>query len=157
MTGHSFTTCLCFFGNLFLQLQYFFERQFSTSGNFFRRVSFFKKGNGIFNGPEGFPASTEFTWTNVTSLNNKAQALSGTEIKTTEDLSGLGTVSGNVELTITDSQIHGSVFGGGESSDVTGVDKTVTVTLNGSTTIDHNVFGGGNEGAVNGSTNVIIN
>lgn len=122
----------------------------------FNPIPNYNETTGVYE-PEGFPASEDFTWAHVDNLSNKAQALSGTEIKTTEDLSGLGTVSGNVELTITDSQIHGSVFGGGESSDVTGVDKTVTVTLNGSTTIDHNVFGGGNEGAVNGSTNVIIN
>ncbi|MBR5936246.1 MAG: hypothetical protein IKZ89_08845 [Bacteroidaceae bacterium] len=107
--------------------------------------------------PEGFPASSEFTWVHVNSLNNKAQALDGSSIKTTKDLSGLGTVSGNVTLTITgDSHIYGSVFGGGESSDVTGKDKTVTVTLGGNTTIDHDVFGGGDQGEVRGSTELNI-
>ena len=122
----------------------------------FNPIPNYNETTGVYE-PEGFPASAEFTWTNVENLGNGAQALSDTIIKTTEDLSGLGTVSGDVELTISgDSHIYGSVFGGGESSDVTGIDKTVTVTLADSTTIDHNVYGGGNEGAVYGSTNVFI-
>ena len=107
--------------------------------------------------PEGFPASVDFTWTHVESLGNKAQALDGTAIKTTEDLSALGTVSGHVTLSIDgNSRVYGSVYGGGESSDVTGVDKNVTVTLSGNTTIDHDVFGGGNRGRVEGNAQVII-
>ena len=105
------------------------------------------------------PASTNYTWINVASISNYSQTLTddGHAIKTTEDLSGLGTVSGNVELTITgDSHIYGSVFGGGESSDVTGNDKTVTVTLSGNTIVDYNVFGGGDRGEVRGSTEVNI-
>lgn len=106
---------------------------------------------------EGFPASNDFTWVNVESLNNKAQALDGTQIKTTEDLAALGTVSGHVSLTIAgNSQVNGSVYGGGESSDVTGVDKNVTVTLTDETQVENNVFGGGNRGRVEGNARVII-
>ena len=122
----------------------------------FNPIPNYNEKTGIYES-EGFPASSEFTWTHVGSLSNKAQALDGTSIKTTKDLSGLGTVSGNVTLTIKgESHIYGSVFGGGESSDVTGNDKTVTVTLEGNTIIDHNVFGGGDRGKVNGSTEVYI-
>ena len=83
--------------------------------------------------------------------------MDGTQIKTTEDLAALGTVSGHVSLTIAgNSQVNGSVYGGGESSDVTGVDKNVTVTLTDDTQVENNVFGGGNRGRVEGNARVII-
>ena len=127
---------------------------FATGG--FNPIPYYNEKTGVYE-PEGFPASSEFTWVHVNSLSNKAQALDGSAIKTTKDLSGLGTVSGNVSLTITgNSHIYGSVFGGGESSAVKGNNKTVTVTLSGNTIIENNVFGGGNEGAVEGSTSVLI-
>ena len=127
----------------------------SNSGGF-NPEPHYNETTGVYE-PEGFPASVDFTWTHVQSLSNKTQALDGTAIKTTEDLSALGTVSGHVTLTIDgSSRVYGSVYGGGESSDVTGVDKNVTVTLSGNTTIDHDVFGGGNRGKVEGNAQVII-
>ena len=127
---------------------------FATGG--FNPIPNYNEKTGVYE-PEGFPSSSEFTWVHVNSLSNKAQALDGNTIKTAKDLSGLGTVSGNVTLTITgDSRVYGSVFGGGESSDVTGDGKTVTVTLEGNTIIDHDVFGGGDQGKVTGSTQVNI-
>ena len=80
--------------------------------------------------------------------------------------SNLGSVAGNVNLTIKgDSKVgtdgdtsgtRGNVFGGGESSYVTGTDHKVTVNLQGNTEVLGNVFGGGDQGVVEGSTEVII-
>ena len=85
---------------------------------------------------------------------------------TTENLdeSNLGSVNGNVNLTIKgNSKIGtegdtttGNVFGGGESSYVTGADHKVTVTLAGNTQVLGNVYGGGNKGKVEGNTEVNI-
>ncbi len=104
--------------------------------------------------PEGFPASSEFTWYHVGSLNNKAQALDGTNIKTTKDLHGLGTVTGDVSLIIGGtSTVSGNVFGGGEESSTNG---NTSVILKGSTHVLGSVFGGGNKGIVGGSASVEI-
>lgn len=91
-----------------------------------------------------------------------------------EDLeeSNLGSVNGSVTLTIkgnskigtlegeTDSQTlkedTGNVYGGGEESCVKGSTNTVTVNLQGNTEVLGNVFGGGNKGLVEGSTQVNI-
>ena len=85
-----------------------------------------------------------------------------------EDLeeSNLGSVNGDVNLTIKgDSKIGtdddasgntGNVFGGGESSYVTGSSHKVTVNLQGNTKVLGNVFGGGDQGLVEGSTTVNI-
>ena len=80
--------------------------------------------------------------------------------------SNLGSVAGNVTLTIKGSSVigtagdttgkKGNVFGGGESSYVTGAGNKVTVNIQGDTKVYGNVFGGGDEGVVEGSTQVNI-
>ena len=78
--------------------------------------------------------------------------------------SNLGSVAGDVNLTIKGSSVigtngdtkKGNVFGGGESSYVTGADHKVTVNLQGDTQVYGNVFGGGDNGLVEGSTEVNI-
>ena len=81
---------------------------------------------------------------------------------TTEDLTTLGTVTGNVSLTITgDSRIGtvendpltGHVFGGGEESKV---DGNTSVILSGKTEAFGNVYGGGNKGIVGGNSSVTL-
>jgi hypothetical protein len=82
------------------------------------------------------------------------------------DKSNLGSVNGDVTLTIkgnskigTDgdtSGTKGNVFGGGESSYVTGATHKVTVNLQGKTQVLGNVYGGGDEGLVTGSATVNI-
>ena len=81
---------------------------------------------------------------------------------TTEDLTTLGTVTGNVSLTITgDSRIgtvendeaSGHVFGGGEESKV---DGNTSVILSGNTEAFGNVYGGGNKGIVGGNSSVSL-
>ena len=81
---------------------------------------------------------------------------------TTEDLGALGTVEGKVTLTVTgDSRIgnapgdpnSGNVFGGGESGKV---DDSTDVTLGGNTHVYGSVYGGGNLGEVTGDTKVTL-
>ena len=120
------------------------------------------------------PASEDFTWTQVANLSNKAQAIDGTTVKTTENLTGLGTVAGHVTLNITgNTKVEGKifdgngavtaqtggVFGGGAKSEVTGTDKTVTVNINqtggSADRFINNVYGGGDEGDV--ASEVVVN
>ena len=88
-----------------------------------------------------------------------------------EDLekSNLGSVNGDVTLTLTTSGSNGkttiglesdtttgNVYGGGDASYVLGATHTITVNLQGKTEVLGNVYGGGNEGLVEGSTEVNI-
>lgn len=78
--------------------------------------------------------------------------------------SNLGSVDGNVNLTIKGNSVIGTagdatkgfVFGGGDQSYVLGESNNVTVTLMGNTQVLSDVFGGGNRGNVEGSTKVEI-
>ena len=73
---------------------------------------------------------------------------------TTVSLENLGTVTGDISLTIDgNSIVDHNVFGGGDASET---DGSTTVTLNGNTEVRGNVFGGGNNGLVSGSTMVNI-
>ena len=115
-------------------------------------------------------APTTYTWEHKNTVNNTGSAINKTNhiLYTQENLdkSNLGSVAGNVSLTIkgnskigTDGDTtgtKGNVFGGGESSYVTGTDHKVTVNLQGNTEVLGNVFGGGDQGVVEGSTEVII-
>ena len=75
-------------------------------------------------------------------------------VYTTETLTGLGTVNGNVTISILgDSEVKGSVYGGGDESAVAG---NTTVQLQGSAKVLGNVYGGGNKGQVGGSSEVLI-
>lgn len=75
-------------------------------------------------------------------------------IYTTEELTGLGTVNGNVILSIKGTtKVDGSVYGGGAQSAVSG---DTTVNLSESAEILGDVFGGGNMGMVSGTTTVKI-
>ena len=124
----------------------------------------------------GFPNTTQYEWTTVESLSSGNNALNDTghTIKTTLATSGLGSVTGNVTLTLkgntkvgtivstvneetgeTESTLSGgNVFGGGESSSVIGAANKVTVNIQGNTEVLGNVFGGGDKGFVEGSTEV---
>ena len=83
-------------------------------------------------------------------------------------LDNLGAVNGNVTVTLKgttkvgydedDNPVAGGghVYGGGDASAVTGSGNKVTVNLQDNTKVLGNVFGGGNEGPVEGSTEVNI-
>lgn len=103
--------------------------------------------------------TTTYTWQHGNSIgvDNSNHIL-----YTTEDLTTLGTVTGNASLTITgDSRIgtvendeaSGHIFGGGEESKV---DGNTSVILSGNTEVFGNVYGGGNKGIVGGNSSVSL-
>ena len=102
------------------------------------------------------PATTDYKWIHAASISNYSQTLTddGHTIKTTGDLTTLGTVTGNISLSLTGSTtVTGNVYGGGDESAVTG---NTAVILEGGATVLGNVYGGGNKGAVGGSSEVKI-
>ena len=120
------------------------------------------------------PTTTSYTWQHKDVVNSTETAIKTSETEhflyTEENLdkSNLGSVNGDVTLTITtndgkkskigtnNNQDTGHVYGGGQESYVTGEGHTVTVNILGDTEVLGNVFGGGDEGLVEGSTTVNI-
>ena len=145
------------------------------------------------------PATETYTWQHAETVNSTTTAINTTDhiLYTTEDLTTLGTVTGNATLTINGNtvvdangkvmEVSQSVYGGGEESGVDGstevtikggsigsegnggveygnvygggkgkndnveaglVKGTTTVTISGTPTIYHNVYGGGAYGSV---------
>lgn len=125
------------------------------STNTFAPEPKYNQNTGIFE-KGGFPVEVPYTWTNDASLFNNGQYLStngGNWIYTDVNLNDLGQVN-NAQLTIGgDSEIKGSVYGGGDKSAVNG---NTTIYLVGNTQVLGNVYGGGNKGLVEGSTEVNI-
>ena len=128
----------------------------------------YNKDSGMFE-PGTFSGTTTFDWKKASEAGvTLTNGQSGSDltnpyyIYTNVDLSksNLGSVDGNVNLTIKGkSKIgglpgKGNVYGGGEQSYVTGASHKVKVTLQGDTEVEGNVFGGGDEGIVEGSTEV---
>ena len=111
--------------------------------------------------------TTTYTWTEGTSISVDN---SNHILYTTEDLDVLGTVTGDVSLTIKGTskigtldgegnlvEGTGNVFGGGEESAVSGDSPVdVTVTIEGKTEVLGDVFGGGKQGRVDGNATVNI-
>lgn len=126
---------------------------FTTIPNFNNQSGLFEQGV--------FSETTDFNWTSGTLTQNQS-ALDESDgkhnIYTDIDLrtSNLGSVAGSVNLTLKGTTVTGNVFGGGESSYVTGEGHLVTVNLLGETQVDGNVFGGGDKGVVECSTVVNI-
>ncbi|MBQ6097366.1 MAG: hypothetical protein IJK99_06420, partial [Bacteroidales bacterium] len=91
-------------------------------------------------------STTTYRWEHAATVNNTATAIDKTNhiLYTTEDLTTLGTVTGNVTLTITgNSHIEGDVYGGGALSNAnTNASNTTTVNILGGT-YDGNIYGGG--------------
>ena len=115
--------------------------------------------------PGGFPANVEYKWVQSTVANNSNALVDDGDdhtIKTNEPLNALGSVQGNVSLSILGNShigngahdaTHGNIFGGGDQSAVNG---NTTVIIGDNTEVEGNVYGGGNEGAVGGTTTVNI-
>ena len=122
---------------------------------------------GVYLSPE-FPATVTYTWKHANTVNSTSTAIDKTNhiLYTNVDIetSNLGSVAGNVTLTIKGNSVigtagdttKGNVFGGGESSYVTGAANKVTVNIEGKTQVLGNVFGGGDKGEVQGSAEVNI-
>ncbi len=144
---------------------------FNTGG--FDPIPNYNQATGIYEQGK-FPSTQIYKWKQVSSISGGNQCLEvdgdNRYIKTTQDLrkSNLGSVEGNVFLTITGTNEKGSVigtqgynttgnvYGGGESSWITGAGHKVIVTLAGKTQVLGNVYGGGDSGVVEGSTEVNI-
>ena len=154
------------------------EAGFASDGNGGYRIPSFNKNSGMFQpGVPAKPTSNDLTETTVFEWKH-VDAFAGNGNKDIEedgetkyvhttanlDRSNLGSVAGNVILTIKGNSIigtegntdTGNVFGGGESSYVTKPSKSVTVNLQGNTIVHGNVFGGGDKGEVECSTTVNI-
>ena len=128
----------------------------------------YNSGSGMFE-PGIFTGTTEYHWKQVNSLSNNTVGIStsgdSNYVHTTVDLNHLGTVNGNVTLTLKGNTVvgtlegttlkagTGSVYGGGAESAVTG---NTSVILEGHTHILGDVFGGGDEGEVDGDSQVIL-
>ncbi|MBO4718852.1 MAG: hypothetical protein J5658_03155 [Prevotella sp.] len=147
-----------------------------TSAGGFKTIPNYNTTTGVFE--KGvYPDGLEYTWSTKGSVTDGSNSGSLTDDSEghwihTDNLSNLGSVIGNVTLTIKgDSRIEGKVFnedgtvktdeiggvyGGGEKSAVTGSDYSVTVNIEGSATVLGNVFGGGKDGIVEGNTVVNI-
>ena len=112
----------------------------------------------------GLPATTDYTWEHADEIG--IDTGDSKRLFTTEDLSksSLGSINGDVTLTLDgdttvgtdDDPDTGHVYGGGQESYVTGEDHTVTVNILGNTEVLGDVFGGGDEGDVEGKTLVNI-
>lgn len=77
------------------------------------------------------------------------------KIYTNLSLDDFGKVTGNVELNILgNSHVHGSVFGGGDESEVQG--ETINTNVHDNAVVDNNLFGGGNIATVYGNTTVTV-
>ena len=121
--------------------------------------------------PDGSGTETTYTWTNDNTLST-GNPISGNYFYTEVPLVNLGSVAGNVNLTLEDNVIvegkvfnkdgsvdatkTGGVYGGGDESEVIGASNKITVTLKDNVQVNGNVFGGGNNGKVEGSTEVNI-
>ena len=123
--------------------------------------------------PDGSGTKTTYTWTNDNTLSTGSPISSdGKYFYTEVPLVNLGSVTGNVNLTLADDVIvegkvfnkdgsvdatkTGGVYGGGDESEVIGASNKITVTLKDNVQVNGNVFGGGNNGKVEGSTEVNI-
>lgn len=138
---------------------------FNPAPHYNDKTGVFEKG--------GYPTAVKYTWSNTKGGNTNTTSLvddaEGNWIHTDVSLSDLGTVTGDVELTINgstniegkifndDGTVNnskiGGVFGGGAQSAVSG---NTLVNLRGNAQVLGNVFGGGDQGNVDGSTIVII-
>ena len=126
--------------------------------------------------PATFPDTVHYTWApaagDVINSNETARDTNAHILYTLEDLNALGTVQGNVTLTLKGNTTvgtlvgdvlkpgTGNVFGGGDMSGVLQIDAStpaqVKVNLEQGVTVYGNVYGGGNEGPVGGSSEVKI-
>ena len=141
----------------------------------FRTIPVYNSTTGVFE--EGvYPTPVVYTWSSKGANDNTlVDDTDGHWIHTDIDLTTLGTVSGNVNLSITGNTLveghvydkngislaqTGGVYGGGDQSKViSNGEKTVTVGINNTQGSDERyinyVFGGGNRGDV--SCNVTVN
>ena len=146
---------------------------FKTEPHYYEELGTYRTGEKYDDNDDEDHKPKEYTWEYKETVNNTATAIDKTNqiLYTSVDIRpkshNLGSVDGDVNLTLkgttkvgtlqgsTVKAGTGNVFGGGQSSYVTGA-HTVTVTIEGDTDVYGNVFGGGDQGNVEGSTKVNI-
>ena len=107
----------------------------------FAKAPFYDANLGAYFEPT-YPATVTYNWQHAAEVNSTETAIDKTNhiLYTTEDLTALGTVTGDVTLSINGTTtVAGSVYGGGEESNVSG---STAVNISGGTVV-HDVFGGG--------------
>ena len=119
----------------------------------FVKAPFYDENLGAYFAPE-YPATVTYKWEHAGTVNSTETAIDKTNhiLYTTEDLTTLGTVTGDATLTLNGTtSVGGNVFGGGEES-AAGSGTIVNVQDN--ATVMGSVYGGGNKGNVAGGTQV---
>ena len=134
----------------------------STGG--FERQPYYNKDLGFYLRGK-FLGSVDYTWEHRETVESTSTAIDTDNhiLYTTVDIgsTNLGSVSGNITLTLKGNTIvgngtadTGNVFGGGDQSAVTG---NTLVEILGHTKVLGNIYGGGNMGVVGGNTKVVVN
>lgn len=107
---------------------------------------YYQQGEDVF---PVYPEGTEYTWVSGAAQGDASAKRLGTDV----DLTNLGTIFGNTQLTIDGGTIMGNVFGAGDASKVTG---TTNVTITGGASVAQDVYGGANQANVGGNTVVDV-
>ena len=103
------------------------------------------------------PSSETYTWKQGTPQQQNTADATNHIFYTSEDItmSDLGNVTGNIKITLNgNTTVNGNVFGGGNESKSL---SNTLVEILGRTKVFGNIYGGGNMGVVGGNTKVIIN
>lgn len=147
---------------------------FETEPYYYEQLGTYRKGVKYDDNADEEHKPKEYTWEYKETVNSTATAINKddkilyTAVDIRPESHNLGSVAGDVNLTLKGNTKvgtleggkakagTGNVFGGGQESYVTGAAHTVTVTLEGNAEVYGNVFGGGDEGNVDGSTVVNI-
>ena len=98
----------------------------------------------------GTVAPETYTWIQGTAAGSNQ---TNQTLTTTTEMSTLGTVTGNISLTIENGTVGGNVFGGGNESPS---NSNTSVFLRGNAQVTGNVYGGGNKAVVGGASSVTI-
>ena len=140
------------------------------SAGLFNPIPKYNEKIGVFE-PGTFPTPVYYKWSSKGENSNTGSLVDDEEghwIHTDEDLNTLGSVKGDVTITLSGSTIvgtpgdsqTGNVYGGGDESAVikndSGEKGNTTVILEEGTHVLGNVYGGGNEGPVGGNSEVKI-
>lgn len=101
-----------------------------------------------------YPQKYTYTWSGDTSKFSGNSVVNTTEkLIYSENDGKLGNVNGEIYLNIKDSNISGSLYGGGNLSEVNG---DININLSGDNIIGGSLYGGGNQALVIGTTDVRV-
>ena len=147
---------------------------FKTEPHYYEELGTYRTGEKYDDNADEEHKPKEYSWEYRATVNSTDTAIDKddkilyTSVDIRPESHNLGSVDGDVNLTLkgttkvgtlqgsTVKADTGNVFGGGQSSYVTGAAHTVTVNIEGDTDVYGNVFGGGDQGNVEGSTKVNI-